>query len=701
MLGGKKLSECLEGIVDACHVYPQVAAGITAGIATTALFYSLDFQSFDSIGAGVLSAFAGAFAYSSIAVHRAREKFSNLLPKKDMEKELERRIDKFESSNEGKKRGLLVRLKDAVLKYPKTVSALVSIDFFQEHVSYQFLGIPWLVYDKLPHDGGIHGAVSGIIDLYGTGRLDIVLDYYARIIPMEISIFAISWLASKSLRDFFHSAFYGQSKHVMKAVEANILRKHKKAIEACEDANEEGGMNTFHSDIARLYLKDGNMALAFKELSKMTKMERRGFSYTNDCMRMMMINEELVLRNRIKKNPDDLGSCVRLIFHHYNLLNMDDALRLMKDTEASFPGRINVKLLHAMLLESVGDPEADSKWSETVEMILSGSALIGKNKSFRRLSESSNEVLECTIDEFVMGTLVFKRGDRKNLRAEADLAAESQKLVRGFDEYVTVSPLGRFRQGESYEEIYVMRYAEGEKLYFMKDRDIGLFMKVADFLALIHARFPAEKSCKGRIDIPRAVKEKLAYRDLSLPESLIRKVLDNYSPVCDSFKDALYVFNKDANPENWVVRKDRKIVAIDWEDKGLVPMQFDIVNLLEYNGAALKDGQKDEVIKGYIRSYNRYKGSEDITDIDGFRLCYFNAVIQRAISLCSAWSSLDRPTMRAKRAVVLDNALNAMRRLRDEHAGYYGKHRKNYAALEEALGEIKSICSTASTFCSS
>jgi len=122
-------------------------------------------------------------------------------------------------------------------------------------------------------------------------------------------------------------------------------------------------------------------------------------------------------------------------------------------------------------------------------------------------------------------------------------------------------------------------------------------------------------------------------------------------------------------------------------------MQFDLVNLLEYSDY-LSDEQKDIAIKQYVRAYNKY--SSNCVVLNQFRFIYFNAVINRAISLCTAWSSQDRKSMHSEREKVIDNAIHAIGRLKIEFKDYYFVHADNYFSLLGSLTEIKELVSVES-----
>ena len=346
------------------------------------------------------------------------------------------------------------------------------------------------------------------------------------------------------------------------------------------------------------------------------------------------------------------------------------------------PFKLEVHCLDALLHHTLEAKNSKTVWSDFIREVR-------KQETLERISETKNPVRQLKGSRFLSETILFKdKASRRDLEAEKELnnyleARLPDKFGVAEPFYITEEPIDGLHT-------YAMRFIPGETfLEKLNKYDYSALDDIIDCLAFIHAKVPEEMVRKGKIKIGYKLKRKLLDPELNLPKNLARKVIQNYKPVFQSFQNALYVYNKDAHPENWLITKD-KIIVLDCENDFLVPLQFDLVNLLEYSDF-LPDKVKDGAIKKYISSYKKYTGTQ-LDELE-FRLIYFNAVIHRAISLCSAWSSKDRSTMHSQRTVVLDNATHAIARLKQDHKDYCRKHHSYYIALENSLAEIKSLVS--------
>ncbi|MCX6707566.1 MAG: hypothetical protein NT001_05505, partial [Candidatus Woesearchaeota archaeon] len=277
---------------------------------------------------------------------------------------------------------------------------------------------------------------------------------------------------------------------------------------------------------------------------------------------------------QIRKKSEEVKNYIDLSMLHMNLNNIDESLAVQEQMRERFPERADSRALYALMLGGLGrQEEAKEKWGETVGILLKGT---DASLKFRKIGESVNDVLEYSPSKFFKNSILFKKNHLNDLEDEVMLTGEAMKIVKDAgksDVYFTTEPISIFNYEDRHA--YVMKRDPGKLLYDIQERTDAVY-RVADYLALIHAKMNVELTKKGRVNIPKTLEEKLGSRDLNLPEHIITKIKSNYAPVFDSLKNATYVFNKDAHPEQWLVREDGGIVAIDWEDKGLVPMQFDL-----------------------------------------------------------------------------------------------------------------------------
>jgi thiamine kinase-like enzyme len=309
-----------------------------------------------------------------------------------------------------------------------------------------------------------------------------------------------------------------------------------------------------------------------------------------------------------------------------------------------------------------------------------------------RISETANPVRVVKASPFLSKTLVFKESkDKEALEAEADMTKYIARVLP--DNFSTAEPLHITDTAVNGSYTYVMRHASGETLLekFKKKEYYALF-SVAKTLALIHAKVPKKKVRKGVLNIALKVKRKLVSPDILLPREVISKIVHNYRPVFNALSDTNCVYNKDAHPENWLVH-EKGVVVLDCENGFLVPQQFDLVNLLEYSHY-LADAQKDRAIRDYILMYESHTNKP--IDREKFKLAYFNAVIHRAISLCTAWSSRDRLSMHSERQHVIFNAICAIDKIQKEHSRYHSKYRSYYLNLKTSLETIRELVSVKS-----
>ncbi|MBD3304654.1 hypothetical protein GF343_05950 [Candidatus Woesearchaeota archaeon] len=344
--------------------------------------------------------------------------------------------------------------------------------------------------------------------------------------------------------------------------------------------------------------------------------------------------------------------------------------------------KLEVHCLGALMNHTLNSTVSEDIWKGFIHEVR-------KQPVLERVSETKNPVRQLKDSRFLAGTVIFKdKKSRVDLEAEKEL--NEYLSLRLPDKFCVAEPFYTTESPVDGLHTLAMRFMPGETfLEKLKKYDYSALEDTVDCLAFIHAKVPEGMVRKGRVKLGLKLKHKLVDSDLSIPKSLARKFVQNYRPVFDSLQDTRFVYNKDAHPENWLIAGD-KIVVLDCENEHLVPMQFDLVNLLEYSDL-LPDKVKDRAIDGYIGSYKKYSGTE--LNKQEFRLIYFNSVITRAVSLCSAWSSNDRRSMHSQRPVVINNAIHAISRLKQEHRDYCRKYHSYYVALEESLAEIKGLVS--------
>jgi len=81
-----------------------------------------------------------------------------------------------------------------------------------------------------------------------------------------------------------------------------------------------------------------------------------------------------------------------------------------------------------------------------------------------------------------------------------------------------------------------------------------------------------------------------------------------------------------------LITDNNDIVALDLENKGIIPIEFDLSNLIEYSDFFTNDKEGDEkrteIIEVYKENYSKHSNNKEAkNNITEFR--YLNSVIQR------------------------------------------------------------------------
>ena len=217
------------------------------------------------------------------------------------------------------------------------------------------------------------------------------------------------------------------------------------------------------------------------------------------------------------------------------------------------------------------------------------------------------------------------------------------------------------------------------------------YKRVASYLAYLHANVPHDVSKKGKLDIMSATTQRLRNQQLGLNEQLIEDITENYQPVYESIKQMPYGLNLDAHPGNWMILENGSLLALDKEDKGIVPIGFDIANLVMGRDDML------EIMETYWQSLNPSNHDPTRFQFDHFQLGCFNSLIYRAIAFLSAWSSSSRPSMQKKRSWAADQALDGITRIRQNCSQYYTSNQDAYKNLKSSFEEIKVMLGSGQT----
>ena len=343
--------------------------------------------------------------------------------------------------------------------------------------------------------------------------------------------------------------------------------------------------------------------------------------------------------------------------------------------------------------------KTNKQWEKTIKLVLSNPGEYQREL----IGETKNIVFEIKNKNYFKDSFVMKGGGNKEeLLGEIKNTKKLEEITRDYPKFIVPKPLNltnekiKYDSSDGHKEIFVytMQRKDGKTLMELienGEEPFEHFKKVVEYLSLIHAKMPID----GRDKLDYYGKLKRVLGEVKEIDGDLKKlILDNVSPVINSFDNAILVFNKDAHPQNWLITEYDEVVSIDIENKGIVPIEFDLVNLMEYSGFLINnkfgDEKRREIMESYKENYIKYSGDNTAAErINEFR--YWNSVIQRTLSLYSAWSSPLRESLWEDRKIIVNNALHAIDNLSMKHPAYFHQNNKQYNNLEMAFEELKSI----------
>ncbi len=299
------------------------------------------------------------------------------------------------------------------------------------------------------------------------------------------------------------------------------------------------------------------------------------------------------------------------------------------------------------------------------------------------IAESNSEVyrLDPKNHQFLSNFFVFKANrDIKVLEDEATKTKELEELVKGHGEFGTAKSL-HLSENIDGRYFYVTRYSDGKTL--SESDDIEDYKKAARYLGLIHKEM---RSNNGQIttknDFIKRIEE-------SFGESEKERIITNIDVVYDSIKGDL-VFNRDSHPENWIISGERKVIAIDIEDKGYVNQFTDLVKISEYTNLYGDDYDKRKHIwDSYFEGYGKKQLSQKEIE-----LSCLNATILKAFTFYSYAKNKGSETHESFREStqqnIIDNAISSIQRIKEKYSTDYSESDwKKYSILHETLGSLK------------
>ncbi|RLE48377.1 hypothetical protein DRJ25_00110 [Candidatus Woesearchaeota archaeon] len=286
-------------------------------------------------------------------------------------------------------------------------------------------------------------------------------------------------------------------------------------------------------------------------------------------------------------------------------------------TKVDHPAKLEVCVADAFFSEALRSSLSEMKWKNLLE-------LTEDFPEWERMGETKNVVKVLPRSEFLKKSLVFK--ESRNLD---DLVAEAETAKFFSENLNLVTPTPLFVSKERYAGenfVYVMSYLSGESLLnYLKEGNKSYIREILNILSRVHTSFPIERSRLGKLDIALALEKKMdnCYAKLNQVKESLKK---GYAFLIDLFEqnDGLWRYNKDAHPENWLI-SDKQIMLIDTENNYLVPVVFDLANLLGYGDFFSVEEMSEEVLF-YYKEFKTIEPDLNIGESD-FELLFWNAVI--------------------------------------------------------------------------
>ena len=180
----------------------------------------------------------------------------------------------------------------------------------------------------------------------------------------------------------------------------------------------------------------------------------------------------------------------------------------------------------------------------------------------------------------------------------------------------------------------------------------------------------------------KVINERLT--SLRLKSETLDKIINNLDQVFVTIYNIKKVVNKDAHSRNWIIDEFGGIVAIDFEADRIVPMTYDIANLIDQHGR-MPIYEKDELFDRCLESFIEYGGKIEKSERGKYKLAYLNSVIIRTLEAYSMLIETDKGILDDS----LTNSLKAIERIKIEYNEYYKLNEISYRDLTEGISELK------------
>ena len=568
------------------------------------------------------------------------------------------------------------------------------------------------------------------------------------ILPQTIATTYILFEIGKNFKDQKQKRYV---KRVLQYVGNKLIGKDKRVLELSDEMEEEFN-NNIEPNIYRssIYFKQKKYREGFFELKK----AREKLSHQNKTpytfivptivKRLNVLINQTIGRhnlrrkikrrrkkeNEIKLNEDDIVFEYCRLAYMCNLSGMQKTgLKILDEAYQHFPNNIELRTLYAQELENSKNKEDNEK---AIDMHIINYQTLKKQSKFKLVScgETTKQVsiISMVSNPTLSSTYVYKKDslketDKARLNLEQakiekrktleEIAIELEKeKSKGNDE--AIRRIMKIKEGletlafpetiaeikEDKNIINVMKRGIGYTLreHFNSDSTIiTTVFNVLTAMAFIHAKIPIE----GREE--RDQKEYFYERvgllkdRINVPNNLVNILREGF--IVDQRLEHDYVFNKDSHPENWIIQtglipglENKRLLAIDWDEKGIVHQTVEIVNFLDTftNWNYLL---KRKFTDHYLRSYNYFRGIEEPEKQERglFMVSCLDAMYSRSIELCYAWSSKSRPSMHNCRKRLLTNTISSIVVIRKKFPNFYSEHMTRYCIRNKAIKELIKI----------
>ncbi|MBN1646151.1 hypothetical protein JW868_03890 [Candidatus Woesearchaeota archaeon] len=369
------------------------------------------------------------------------------------------------------------------------------------------------------------------------------------------------------------------------------------------------------------------------------------------------------------------------------LKHADNAIEIADQEDSTGLMSAELKFFKGQYLDNIGSPLAEENLLALVDYVFENEIPI------ERFGESANPVFVFEGGKFIKKNLILKAGRKVDIESEVRVTKDLEQILEGEPDIGVPRILfsGEYDVGGAKNHVLLMKQEHGTTVYKMLNKgrkDEVNLDRIARAIAIGHAHLESSYTEQLRIDL----KTQKKLQDIGASPALRERIMQNYSPVVDYFNQrGVFGFNLDAHPENFFIQNNNKTKKLDNEDKGRVPLQFDLVNFLEY-GDFFTEQEKKDFIEYYLRVYKEQSGRQ--IDRDDFMLGYYNAVIVRAIDLSGAWSSPARSSLWGRRRGMLEKARDAIASINElcegnDFGGWFDDEKRiRYEMLDEALEEL-------------